>query len=189
MKSTLVFAILSITTFILPTTLAAGLTITHEGSGNGTLNGVPFATSDFVITAAGNVRESISVGWSMDHTSASIRIVGLGEVDFISGSRTFVNNNTPLVGFGRPGFGGDLYNGPSNSALSSWDMQSSIGPIVGSGLLFQWDLAEMDTTGGILMFNSSYASTTFTAAIPEPSTLALTALALLGMSYRRRKQA
>ena len=33
---------------------AAPITFTHEGSGSGTLNGVPFGVSDFVITAVGD---------------------------------------------------------------------------------------------------------------------------------------
>jgi len=166
------------------------LTFTHEGNGSGTLADSPFAASDFVVTAFGDTddRQSFGDGWWIDHISASISIDGLGDFDFLTGTRTFVNNDTSTVGFSRAGSSADLFNGPTDAVFGTWDMLGPIGPISGSGRLMQWAYTPLiNTTGGILIFDSdSGVSTTFTA-IPEPATICL--LGLGGLLLRRRKSA
>jgi hypothetical protein len=151
------------------------VTFTHEGNGSGTLDGIPFPASDFVITAFGETgdRESHSGGWFIDHVSASISIDGLGNFDFLTGTRTFVNNGFQIVGFSRAGIdGADLFNGPTDGQFGAWDMLSPIGPISGSGGLMQWTTSPplIDTTGGILTFDDGTCEVTFTAAL-SPVTL------------------
>ena len=80
---------------------AAPFTFTHAGSGSGSLAGVPFAVSDFVITAVGDTTDRVDIGFGffIDHSSASIAIQGLGTFDFVTATLTFVNNPSNLVGF------------------------------------------------------------------------------------------
>jgi hypothetical protein len=184
---------------------AALITFTHTGevvtaAMTGTVGGTPFATPQFTITATGDTTARQSAGpnvFFIDHTTASIDIVGVGTFDFISPTRTFFNDAVNVVGFSRGGGGGgDLYNGPASATLDGWDMLTSIGPVAGTGSLIQWaDAPQINTSGGILIFNDRVASSaTFTAvvaadAVPEPATLTmfgLGALGFVGGALRRR---
>ena len=181
--------------------LAVPITLTHAGSGGGTLAGSAFANTGFTITATADTDNWASCGGStcnyLDHVSASIEINGLGTFDFVTLTRTFVNNN--IVGFSRGGsLGSDLYNGPNDVAIGGWDRMSDIGPIAGTANLLQWLGEDVITSGGVLVFDGdSVLDASFSAAIgdpttpptiPEPGSLALvlTAVAgLIGRSLRR----
>lgn len=170
---------------------AAPITFIHDGSGNGTLDGVAFSAV-FTITATGNTddRNDLGGAWDIEHTSATINIDGVGSFDFISPTRTFVNNGGQLVGFSRTvGAGGnDLFNGPNNAAFGTWDMTTSIGPIGGGGDLIQWGDPNpaVVTTGGVLYFDNFFTDAQFTAiVVPAPATL----LALGGLVATRRRRA
>jgi len=169
----------------------AGITFTHSGVGSGSIGGVPFANASFSITELGDTsnRLSFAGGFSIDDMSATILISGVGLFHFVTPTRTFVNTNLSLVGFSRATiFGTDLFNGPTAGAFASWDMLSPIGPITGSGQLLAWSFSPVTTDGGTLIFNNSTPSATFQATvIPEPSTLALVLLVLVGLAITSSK--
>lgn len=171
-------------------TASAGQIITfiHEGSGRGTLDGNQFGANGFTITATGDIgdRTNFGNGWSLEHLSASITINGVGTFDFISPTRTFVNNGATIVGFSRGNDGSDLFNGPINAAFGAWDMTTSIGPIAGDGNLLQWGGGDIMTTGGVLIFDDMASPATFTAIIPAPGALAVLSLGAIAARRRRR---
>src|SRR5262249_34690468 len=116
---------------------------------NGTLNGTDFPSSNFTITAIGDTSSRIHYGsptpnsYSIDNTSSTVTIDGIGTLQVLSATKTFVNNSAggKVVGYSRPGTAGaDLFDGPKDTAFLSWDMLSSIGPISGTGTVLQWDV-------------------------------------------------
>ena len=163
------------------------ITFTHTGSGSGTLNAIIFDPSNFIIeaTADTNNRESHSMGYYIEHYSATITIDGLGTFDITDGTRTFVNNNYQIVGFSRGNHGTDLFNGPDDPAFTVWEMLTSLGPVGGTGSLMQWDDG-INTSGGILDFYDGSSPATFAATIPAPGVMAL--LGVAGFVGRRRRR-
>lgn len=178
------------------------ITITHTGVGSGQIGGTTFQDASFTITDIVDTanRTSFFAGFFIDDLFASISITGVGSFDFITGTRTFVTNLLSIVGFSRAGMAGlDLFDGPTDATFATWDMLTSIGPISGNANLFQWDLTPVNTTGGVLSFDTNTTETVFTAvvsqpAVPEPTTWLLVATALaftvwLGRSSARHKPA
>ena len=172
---------------------AVPITFTHSGSGSGSIAGIPFLSTSFTITAFGDTtaRVPTGVGFFIDHSAATISITGLGTLNFITGTRTFINQPSQIPGFSRAGITGtDLFNGPSDPTFAGWDMLSSIGPVAGAGELLQWqDVPLIFTDSGQLIFTDSISAATFEAvvAVPEPATLLLLSSGLLGFGVFRKR--
>jgi len=187
-----------ILTVVVSTSIASAsiLTVTQTGTGAGTLNGVAFPVSNFTITSVMDTanRQPVhtGLGWFIDNTSASIQLNGLGTFAFLTATRIFVSYDLALVGFSRSGStGADLFNGPSNAAFSTWNMLTPIGPFNGTGQLVQWasqaspPIPQVNTNGGILIFNNGSSATTFKAVVPEPATALLLLAAFPLLRCRR----
>jgi hypothetical protein len=84
---------------------AAPITFTHRAASvvSGTVDGNPFTAASFAITATGDTsnRVSFGSGFSITHDTASIFIPSVGTLDFITPTRTFVNNTNDTIGFSR----------------------------------------------------------------------------------------
>lgn len=157
--------------------MAVPITFIHTGTGSGSVGATNFTNADFVITAVGDTTAQSAVSatvFFIDHTSAQIDIAGVGVFTFTAGTRTFVNQGSPIVGFSRAGAGGsDLFNGPVDAQFATWDLLTGIGPVVGTASLLQWDAGDITTSGGVLIFQNGSSASTFEArlgAVPEPST-------------------
>lgn len=169
---------------------ASVITMIHTGVADGTLGTDIFTNAAFTITEVGNTgsRVSFGAGFSVDAISASITISGVGTVNFLTGTRTFVNVDTRTVGFSRAGvLGPDLIEGPSDAQLHTWNMLSSIGPISGDILPLQWTLSPVNTSGGVLVLNSAGNGDrlgTFAATVgtPEPLSYWLIGAGILGIA-------
>ena len=169
---------------------ASVITMIHTGVADGTLGTDIFTNAAFTITEVGDTGHRASFGtvFYIDAIFASISISGVGTVDFLTSTRTFVNGDTPTVGFSRGGLtGADLIEGPSNGQLHTWNMFSSIGPIAGDISPLQWTLSPVNTSGGVLVLKSSSNGDrvgTFTATVgtPEPVSFSLIGAGICGIA-------
>ena len=168
------------------------ITYIHTGFGSGTLDGVQFgglAPVAFTITATGdtdNVQVCGATCLFNENSTADIAIDGLGTYTITSTTRYFIDS----IGVGISNQSFDvLFRGPDPAG---WNMKTSIGPVAGTASLFQWNLEDVETSGGVLVFNDAFeVASTFEAvvegsAVPEPATLWLMGAALCGLAARRR---
>lgn len=173
---------------------AAPISYTHTGFGSGSIDGDPFglaAPVAFTITATGDTDdiESCATGcFFIDNLTASIDIAGVGSFDFTTATRYVSNTNVDSIGFSRET--GALFIGPT---VVDWDMTTSVGPVSGSGQLFQWLSSPVNTDGGVLVFNSADGvESTFEARVgfvPEPASLLLLASGIAVAVRRRARRA
>jgi hypothetical protein len=131
--------------FVAPVAFAVPIQFVQTGIGSGTIGATEFTDEPFTITSLGDTDNRLPIaffslhGFYIDHDSSSITIDNVGTFLFLSDTRTFVNTDLPEVGFSRAGDNGsDLYYGPTNESLATWDMLTSTGPFSGSGNLLQW---------------------------------------------------
>ena len=150
---------------------ASPIHFTQTGlSGSGSVGGSLFTNRSFTFSATGETDHRVDipgVGYYIDHLFARVNIEGVGVLDIVTPTFSFVNNSFGLVGFSRSG--GDLYNGPIDSSFGIWDMLSSIGPIGGATTLLQWNLAPVETSAGIITFSTGNTSGTFRAQVDIPA--------------------
>lgn len=170
------------------------ITFTDSSTGTGMIGATSFTDAAFTITGIGNTTNvsHFSAGLFINLLSASISISGVGNFQFTTPTRFFVSGT--LVGFSRAGASGlDLLNGPKNPIFTTWNMQTSIGPVSGYGGILQWSLSPVVTSGGILVFKDAAVNITFKAAVvPELGSIILCGTGFTGIfgiwftSHRKR---
>jgi hypothetical protein len=174
--------------------LAAGpITYTMTGTLSGSLNGHAFTNEAFTFvldgTTAGVTDDSgILVN---DATSDSISITGVGSGDFTQPVEALV-----VPGYGIAGIGNSALNSGvviENGGFNTWNLSTSLGSLEEAGGAWA-DGGTLDTSFGVLVitgaenvsFSASITNANIIAAVPEPATIGLVALSLIGMAVRRR---
>ena len=188
---------LAVASIYLPhSVMGAPILFEHWGEGTGTLGGVNFS-GPFKITAIGdtNNREYAPfdpVVW-INHTSAKIQILGWGEFQFTTPTRTFSHFGKGSVGFSRAiGDGSDLFDGPlDHPPLQGWMMGTSTPEQIGNGMLIQWTSVPMiSTSSGQLIMNTDFsvASRFRATVVPEPSCVLLSLATGIVLYLRQRSK-
>lgn len=163
--------------------------ITHAGTASGTLGGVAFTSRAFTITAVADSANRMDVpnAYLLPHTSAHVSLAGLGEFDFLSPtlSAALVGNGSGQVGFGTAQFA--LIDGPAGPDFATYDFLTDIGPITAGGQILQWSRANLNTTGGVLIFNNASATPITYQGDAVPAPACVLPLGLAAAALRRRR--
>lgn len=141
---------------------AEPITFIHQGTGSGTLDGVPFAETSFTVIGTGNTGNMDGnlpfASWT-PHNSATIDIEGVGSFEFLTQTYTMAEHlgqwGEPSVTFGREWPGGPvgLLWGPLNHVFGTWDTTTDLAPVTGDAFHVEWEPTE--TTGGTLIFDAT----------------------------------
>jgi hypothetical protein len=148
---------------------AGPITYTFEATGTGDLDGVGFTDAAFTITAIAETMDIVSceVGvFSVDSAAVDISISGFPTASILTPTRVFDNNNVSVLGFARANCVGD-YLDIQDPAFAHYALYGDIGPIFVPNPFAVTQFRNVQTTGGILNFDSA-RNVTFNASCGGP---------------------
>ena len=163
------------------------VTSTFSGIGSGTwssgiYSGQSFTNKAFTFTTSVETSSisAFSAGFLAPVAAATVFIEDYGDLAITSATEQAVNQQQRRFGFGLAGSGAIVF--VNNNAFGSWNMQTNLGPITGSG---SFNTTTFNTSLGAIQFSGS-PTITFTSVVPAPGAVALVGLAGLAGSRRRR---
>lgn len=173
---------------------AVPITYIYAGHGGGSLGEAIFSDRAFTITALADTDNiapwsSAGGGPQNTHISTTIDIGGLGLLTINTPSHTW------LAAGCCGGLGQNLslnwitIDAPALVSVG-YDLSTNIGPIVDNTPSHFNQFANVSTSGGLLSFRDisdvTFSAITGTVAVPEPTTISLLCLGLIGFAVRRR---
>jgi hypothetical protein len=167
--------------------LAVPITFEITGTATGSLGGAPFTDAAFTLTGNADTDDVSFVGFGFQvvNSSSSVTIAGLGTGVFSNETRTTANQNNDLGGFGEFFLLNAAVIFVGNVVFDTYQLDSDLGPVSGPATISPG--TTFATSAGDFIFSSVLGEATFTAVVPEPASLGLTALgAVVWMTTRRR---
>jgi hypothetical protein len=168
----------------------APITYTLETTASGSLGGTPFTDATVTLSMTNNTTNVTNSGPG-DFENVGTVTVSIGggpAVTFTDLTQVFSNQSVSTVGFEDLAVD-DILDSISGS-FATYDLTTSIGPIVGSSEFNSG--SSFPTTGGAFVLNSVGESATFTSetsAIPEPSTWAMMLIGFAALGYAGYRRA
>ncbi len=167
----------------------APITYTMEATASGSLDGITFTDATVFLLMNNNTTNVTTSGPGDFENSgtATVRVGGGPTVTFTDPIQVISDQSTPGVGFEDLSVD-DILDGVSAS-FATYDLTTSIGPIVGSSLFNAG--SSYATTGGAFVL-TTVGDATFSAAttaIPEPSSWAMMLIGFAGLGYAGYRRA
>ena len=165
------------------------ITYTEQATASGSLDGILFTNATVVLTMTNNTTNVTGGPSFFENVGTTTVSVGGGSaVTFSDPIQVFSNQSSTAVGF--EDLSSDDILDSVSASFASYDLKTSIGPIVGSS---EFDpSSSFPTTGGAFVLTSVGESATFTSAtsaIPEPSTWAMMLIGFAGLGYAGYRRA
>ena len=150
---------------------------------SGTYSGQSFTNKAFTFTTSVETSSisAFSAGFLAPVAAATVFIESYGDLAITSATEQAVNQQQRRFGFGLAGSGAIVF--VSNNAFGSWNMQTNLGPITGSG---NFNTTTFMTSVGAIRFSGT-PTITFTSVVPAPRAAAL--IGLVGAVGARRRRA
>lgn len=190
------FLTLLIGSLLYPAAVSASLlTITYSGLGSGTIGNTSFSSTLFTITETLDTSNRMplggNIGWTIDDTSATVNIQGVGTFSMTTPTRSFVYNPGSSAGYSRASVNGSDLIEISDPAFQTWDMTTPLGPIFANGSVLQWSALPVNTSGGQLAFDDARETINFRAVVtPEPGSWLLAGVGILAsLAWMKRSKA
>jgi PEP-CTERM motif len=175
--------------FIAASPSFGALTYTEQATASGSLNGIPFADATVFLLMNNNTTNVTNSGpGDFENVgTATVSVGGGPAVTFTDPIQVFSTQSDPAVGFEDLSVDDIIDN--FSASFATYDLTTSIGPIVGSGVSNPG--SSFATTGGVFVL-TSVGGATFTAAttaIPEPSSWAMMLVGFAGLGYAGYRRA
>jgi PEP-CTERM motif len=178
-----------------PRATAGSITYTETAVGSGSLGGTSFTDTLITIIATADTANVMIVNpgvFDVNNASTTVDVSGIGSGTFTDTIVTFVNNNVSTAGITDLTIPADIL-GVANSVFATYGLTTSVGPASGAPDISTGK--SFSTTDGVFHISSISGEGTFQAtlqSVPEPSTLTLTSIGILGLlfcSWRRPARA